>query len=98
MKSAGLEWDSGNWPKCGKHGVSREEIAFLFLSGPFVEPDLTHSVSEERFKAIGPIPGGKWVFVVFTLRRREGRTMIRPVSARYMHAREIRKYGQDSEG
>ena len=26
MKVAGFDWDEGNWPKCGKHGVSREEI------------------------------------------------------------------------
>jgi len=26
MKIAGFDWDDGNWPKCGKHGVSRTEI------------------------------------------------------------------------
>ena len=26
MKIIGFDWDDGNWPKCGKHGVSREEI------------------------------------------------------------------------
>ncbi|TBN45900.1 BrnT family toxin, partial [Paracoccus sediminis] len=25
MKIAGFDWDDGNWPKCGKHGVSRAE-------------------------------------------------------------------------
>jgi len=33
MEIAGFDWDSGNWPKCGKHGVSREEIERLFLEG-----------------------------------------------------------------
>ena len=23
MKLSGFDWDAGNWPKCGKHGVSR---------------------------------------------------------------------------
>ena len=23
MKIAGFDWDAGNWPKCGMHGVSR---------------------------------------------------------------------------
>jgi uncharacterized DUF497 family protein len=23
MKLVGFDWDAGNWPKCGKHGVSR---------------------------------------------------------------------------
>ncbi len=30
----GFDWDSGNWPKCGKHGVSKEEIEELFHSSP----------------------------------------------------------------
>jgi uncharacterized DUF497 family protein len=45
MKIAGFYWDSGNWPKCGKHGVSREEIERLFLEGQArVAPDLKHIV------------------------------------------------------
>ena len=24
-----FEWDAGNWPKCGKHGVSKAEIEFV---------------------------------------------------------------------
>jgi hypothetical protein len=26
---SGIQWDGGNWPKCGKHGMSREEIEFV---------------------------------------------------------------------
>ena len=26
MTLSGFGWDDGNWPKCGKHGVSRSEI------------------------------------------------------------------------
>ena len=97
MNIAVLEWDEANWPKCDKHGVSQEEIGWLFANGPYVEPDLAHSDNEERLKAIGPVRDGKWVFVVFTLRRRSGAIVIRPISARYMHARETRKYEQDSK-
>ena len=32
MRFLGFEWDEGNWPKCGKHGVTREEIELLFAS------------------------------------------------------------------
>ena len=32
MKFTGFEWDDGNWPKCGKHGVTREEIEQFFSS------------------------------------------------------------------
>jgi len=31
MKISGFEWDDGNWPKCGKHGVSRAEIEQALL-------------------------------------------------------------------
>ena len=26
MKIRGIEWDHGNWPKCGKHGATKDEI------------------------------------------------------------------------
>ena len=29
-----FEWDEGNWPKCGKHGVSKDEIEDIFESDP----------------------------------------------------------------
>jgi len=38
MKIAGFDWDDGNWPKCGKHGVSLEEIEQV-LPGTAVMPD-----------------------------------------------------------
>ena len=43
MRFTGFEWDDGNWPKCGKHGVTREEIEQFFVSAK-VAPDLKHSV------------------------------------------------------
>jgi uncharacterized DUF497 family protein len=39
MKFGGFDWDSGNWPKRGKHGVSREEIEQVVLGEPAVMPD-----------------------------------------------------------
>lgn len=30
LSVAGFDWDSGNWPKCGKHGVTKEEIKEVF--------------------------------------------------------------------
>ena len=89
MQIVGFEWDSGNWPKCGKHGVSREEIERLFLEGqPRMAPDVTHSTStESRHIAAGRVDG-RWLFVAFVLRQRR----IRPISARYMHEKEARRY------
>jgi hypothetical protein len=41
---------------------------------------------------------GRSMFVAFTIRANEGRHLIRPISARYMHAKEARAYeAQGSE-
>ncbi|MBS7327351.1 MAG: BrnT family toxin [Oxalobacter sp.] len=89
MEIKGFDWDSGNWPKCGKHGVSRDEIERLFTEGKAVySPDLDHTTLEEdRYIVVGRVDG-KSLFVAFTLRG----SLIRPVSARYMHKREARHY------
>ena len=36
LKITGFDWDDGNWPKCGKHRVSREEIEQVLLGTPAV--------------------------------------------------------------
>ena len=96
MEFDGFDWDEGNWPKCGKHGVSRAEIEAVFAAEPFVGPDQT--VSEEvRLNAIAAI-GGRHVFVAFTIRQIGGETRIRPISARYMHDKEVRRYEQFKRG
>jgi len=88
----GFDWDQGNWPKCGKHGVPCSDIERLFERGPAVYPDPAHSQSEERMLAIGQTGTGRFVLVAFTLRRRGRDTLIRPISARYMHKREVEHY------
>ena len=89
MEIAGFDWDNGNWPKCGKHGVRREEIERLFLEGQArVAPDVKHTTPHEsRHIAAGRVDG-RALFVAFALRG--GR--IRPISARYMHAKEASSY------
>jgi uncharacterized DUF497 family protein len=78
--------------KCQKHGVSVEEIEGLFFGDPRYSPDLTHSVIEQRFIAVGHGSGGRPMFVVFTFRDRDGARFVRPISARYMHAKEADRY------
>jgi len=89
MEITGFDWDDGNWPKCGKHGVSREEIERLFFEGlAYLAPDLKHPSSlESRHIAVGRVDG-RAMFVAFVLRGR----LIRPISARYMHAKEVNNY------
>ena len=89
---AGFEWDDGNWPKCGKHGVSIVEIETALTGGPAILPDVSHSVDETRFLAIGRTLEGRHVFVCFTIRERQGAGYLRPISARYMRQKEVDNY------
>ena len=92
MKVAGLDWDDGNWPKCGKHGVSRAEIEQVFLREPAVMAD--PYPGEPRMRAIGRTEAGRYVFLVFMFRTISSQTRLRPISARYMHQKEIDHYEQ----
>jgi uncharacterized DUF497 family protein len=96
LRVAGIEWDEGNRHKCQKHGVSLAAIESLFQRPMLVESDPAHSEREERLKAIGRTDEGRGVLIVFTLRKRAGRTFIRPISARYMHRREVERYEEET--
>ena len=93
---SGFAWDGANRPKCQKHGVSISEIEYVLAHAEsLMIPDLKNSQGEPRYIAIGQTQKGHWTFVVFTPRRSGGDMLLRPLSARYMHAREIRKYEQE---
>lgn len=92
----GFEWDHGNLTKCQKHGVSLSEIEALFAGSPGVAPDIDHSATENRFIAVGRTASGRPLFVAFTFRERDGKLLIRPVSARYMHQQEALRYAETS--
>lgn len=89
---AGFDWDEGNDAKCRKHGVSRAEVEALLSDDPAVAPDTAHSADEDRYIAVGRNGGGRPMFVAFTVRLRGGLLLLRPVSARYMHAKESERY------
>lgn len=69
---AGFDWDDGNWPKCGKHGVSRAEIEDVLRGTPLVLPDRYPEDAETRFDAVGRNADGRHLFIVFTMRERAG--------------------------
>jgi uncharacterized DUF497 family protein len=87
-----FDWDDGNWPKCAKHGLTQADIEAVFLrrTGTTSDP----SEHEIRFRAVGPAIDGRMAFVVFPIRELDGRSLVRPISARYMHEKEIRRYEQ----
>jgi len=90
MKTAGFDWDDGNWPKCGKHGVTQTEIEEVLLNSPAVMPD-PHP-EEPRMRAIGKTSAGRYVFLVFMIRQFNDQFFLRPISARFMHQKEIDHY------
>ena len=96
MEIAGFDWDDGNRSKCQKHGVSQAAIESVFRSPIAVLPDPLHSKSEERFKAIGRSDAGRLIFFVFTLRTRRGKRLVRPISARFMHKKEVEHYEKET--
>lgn len=95
---SGFDWDAGNRSKCRKHGLSAAQIERLFEAPVAVLPDAGHSQREPRFRAIGRDTNGRAVFVVFTMRQRAGTLLIRPISARYMHRKEIATYEKENPG
>ena len=92
LQVSGFDWDRGNRAKCQKHGVSIAEIEALLMGDPRIAPDPKHSAYEDRLIAVGKTNAGRPLFVAFTMRTTSGRRLIRPVTARYMHAREIAAY------
>jgi len=92
----GFEWDHHNWPKCASHGVSQAEIEWVFEHEPAVMPD--PNPLELRARAIGRTQAGRHVFVAFTTRKYGDKSLIRPISARYMHIREVRHYEKFRDG
>ena len=94
MEFSGFDWDAANRTKCQKHGVTIAAIESLFLRGVMILPDTEHSQKEFRFRAIGRTEQERAIFVVFTMRRRAGERFIRPISARYMHKKEVEHYAK----
>jgi len=96
LRVSGFDWDDGNRAKCQKHGVSIARIEALFAQNPRVAPDPKHSATEDRLIAVGRMSSGRPVFVAFTTRTKGSHRLIRPITARYMHAKEIAAYEKES--
>jgi uncharacterized DUF497 family protein len=96
MQFDGFDWDDGNWPKCGKHGVSKVEIEHTFSRlDLLVFRDEAHSGGEDRYLTIARGVGAHHGLLVgFTWRNRDGLHLIRPVTARYMHDKELKFHGK----
>ncbi len=89
-ESKSFDWDQGNINKnWDKHRVYHLECEEIFFNESIVTKVEERGVSqEERVSALGVTNEGRFLFVVFTIRR----GMIRVVSARDMNKKERKIY------
>lgn len=94
--AAGFEWDAGNRDKCCKHGLSIAEVEHVLRrQETLIVPAVSQSNVEPRFIAIGRTQEGRFAFVVFTPKLKNEQSILRPISARYMHTKEIARYEKE---
>ena len=97
MKFAGFNWDDGNLSKCEKHGATRASIEWALEGEITLFDDPYDSDIEKRFRAIGKDESGRHVFIVFSISHSGNKRLIRPISARYMHKKEIESYERQNK-
>lgn len=97
MEVHGFDWDEGNREKCQTHGLELEEIESVFINKPYIRVNSNHLTEEERFHAVGITKEGRHAFIVFTIRTVQAGKLIRPISARPMHQKEIDHYEKQSK-
>src|SRR5438045_2750600 len=90
----GFDWDQGNINKnWDRHRVSSFECEQIFFNQPIIIlPDIKHSNQEERFYALGQTDSERFLFIVFSIRRK----LVRIISSRDMNRKE-RKVYKDEE-
>ena len=67
-------------------------VESLFEGPVLILPDKENPSGERRYRAIGTTDEGRKAFVIFPLRHRNGAQRLRPISARYMHRKEVAAY------
>jgi uncharacterized DUF497 family protein len=88
----GFDWDDGNRRKCQNQGVTIAEIEEALSVIRFVVDD--PFAGEKRYRTVGRTRAGRYISAVFTLRGLN----LRPISVRYMHAREVASYEEGLAG
>lgn len=94
---AGFDWDEGNLKKCQSHGVTVNEIEAAFKIPIRVFPAPAHSAVETRYVGIGQTTSGRHLLVAFTYRGIDKHRLVRPISARFMHEKEVRHYEEQTQ-
>lgn len=82
----GFDWDAGNLTKsAGKHAVSPAEAEEVFFRDPLIVDNTRPGDREIRLAALGQMETGRWLRVLFTIRKNK----IRPISCRPANRKEI---------
>jgi uncharacterized DUF497 family protein len=85
-----FEWDKGNELKNWEaHGVKRTEAEQVFFNHPLLVFDTYFQNEEQRFLALGVTNSGRFLTIVFTIRKKK---FIRVISARDMSRKERKAY------
>jgi uncharacterized protein len=83
FSAAQFDWDAGNWPKCGRRGVSKSDVESAVQSARFAITDPFEE--ERRLRVVGLAQNCRHVFVALTIRVKDQLSLVRPISARFMH-------------
>ncbi len=97
IAAEGFDWDDGNLLKAQKHGLSLKQIEKFFQQELLIVPDYKNSDVEDRYVAFSAEVTGRAMIAIFTMRELRGATLIRVISARYMHKKEILIYEKIKE-
>lgn len=89
----GFDWDKGNELKNWEnHSVKKTETEQVFLNQPLLVFDTYTQNEEKRFLALGVTNEGRFLTVIFTLRKKK---LIRVISARDMSRKERKAYEEN---
>ncbi len=93
-KCTGFEWNEGNSLKNWiRHQVSQGECEQVFFNEPLIVfADVKHSLDENRWFLLGVTDAGRFLFIVFTIRK----SLIRIISARDMNKKERSIYNEQA--
>jgi len=90
---AGFDWDVHNIGHIAEHGVMPQEVEEAVRRNHVIVPAVARA-GEKRGKLFAKTAAGRYLVVVFTIRRKRFRT----VTAYTMNAAERRRYAAEIDG
>lgn len=87
----GFIWDAGNEQKSFlKHGITPLEAEEAFFNPNFISADVSHSLTEQRYRLLGRTNNHKVLIIAFTIRSNKARV----ISSRLANKKERTLYDQ----